>query len=147
MDVANEIDLGIDEPLNELETNLLACMSGQMSREEFLTLFVNSALYIMVDGEPVGDTLGDRKPLVVAMSPDAPRLLAVFSAPQRAQTIIEKFGEFTYPIMVNAQWALDTLGPQMGIAFNPGCHFGFEIAPEGAQQLKAAVDAARAEQG
>jgi hypothetical protein len=34
----------------------------------------------------------------------------------------------------------------MGLALNPGCHFGFEIAPEGAQQLKAAVEQALADQ-
>jgi hypothetical protein len=143
MESSKGVSLDLNEPLNDLEAQLFACMSGAVTREDFLNVFVNSNLFIMVDGEPVGDTLGDRQPLVVATAKDAPKLLAVFSDPQRAAKMTEMFVEYNYPIMVNAQWALQTLGPEMGIAFNPGCHFGFEIAPEGAQQLKAAVDQAR----
>lgn len=131
------------EPLNELEEKLFACLNGELSREEFLGTFLWAPVYIMVDGEPVGDVLGDRKPLVVANAPEAPRLMAVFSDPSRAEKMMEYFGEYNFPILVNTPWVLHVIGTKMGISFNPGFPFGFEIAPEGAQQLKTALEEAK----
>lgn len=135
------------QALNELEQVLFAMWNGEISREDFLRTFLVSDLYIMVDGEPVGDTLGDRRPMVVSTSPEAPRMMAVFSATERAACMTERFPDYSYPILVNCNWVLHCIGPSMGIAFNPGWAMGFEIAPDGAQQLKQALDAAIAQAG
>ncbi len=132
-------DFDIDEPLNELETRLFACLDGLIPREDFLNDFLNATLYILVDGELVNGELGERVPLILATAPEEPGLLAVFSHPTRGERIVEHFTEYIYPVMVNTRWALGTLGPGMGIIVNPGCNIGFEIAPPGAQQLKFAV--------
>lgn len=141
----SNMDSAADEPLNDIENKLAALLRGEMTHEEFLGAFLESELYILVDGEPQGDVLGPRRPMVIASGPDAPRMFAVFSAPTRATRMIQQFSEYSYPILVNCVWVLEHLGPNMGVAFNPGCANGFELAPDGAQQLKMAVLEARAQ--
>ena len=134
-----------DEPLNDLEKQLAELMEGKITQIDFLRTFLTAQLYIMVDGEPTGGVLGDKKPMVIAASPEAPRLLAVFSSPTRAKRMTEQFAEYSFPILVDAAWALEHTGSHMGLAFNPGCANGFELAPEGAEQLRQAVAEARSQ--
>ena len=136
---------GNDEPLNEVERKLHALMLNEISTEDFLETFLQGNFYIMVNGEPQGGVLGDKVPMVVASSEKDPHLLAIFSSPVRAKRMIERFADYSYPILVNADWVFEHLGPTMGITFNPGCTEGFELQPEGAQQLKAAIVQARAQ--
>lgn len=133
--------LSEDEQPTELEITLEKVAAGEVTKEEFLTLFLCSDLFIMINGEPEGDTLGDKKPMVIATGPDAPRMMAVFSKPHRAQRMVLQFPEYSFPVLVSAEWVFAALGSSMGVAFNPGYANGFEIAPEGAQQLKQAFQA------
>lgn len=139
--------IGDEKPLNELEEQLFAMWSGRLGKEEFLRQFLISDVYIMVDGEPAGNTLGDRKPMVLSTASDQPKLMAVFSSPERASRMTQQFPDYNYPIRVDTNWVLHTIGSSMGVAFNPGWTIGFEIAPEGAQQLKMALDNAIAQAG
>jgi hypothetical protein len=136
-----------DEPLNEMESSLLSLMNGRISQIDFLRVFLQARLYIMVNGEPQGSVLGDRQPMVIASAETAPRMLAVFASPTRAHKMVELFAEYSFPIQVDAAWVLEHIGSHMGIAFNPGCPNGFELAPEGAQQLKNALAEARSQSG
>ncbi|HEY9790450.1 MAG TPA: SseB family protein [Candidatus Obscuribacterales bacterium] len=136
-----------DDPVNELESSLLSLMNGKISQADFLRVFLQSRLFIMVNGEPQGSVLGDKQPMVIASAQDAPRLLAVFASPTRAHKMVELFAEYSFPIQVDAEWVLDHIGSHMGIAFNPGCPNGFEMAPEGAQQLKIGLAEARSQSG
>lgn len=129
----------VDDALNEIESTLFAMFKEEMTREEFLGIFLASQLYILVDGEPTGNTLGDKKPMVVSTSPSAPRLMAVFSHPSRAAKMQQLFPEYNFPILVDCDWVFRTIGNSMGVTVNPGWHYGFEIAPEGAQQIKKAI--------
>lgn len=138
---------GADGPLNELEEVLFSMWNGEISKEDFLRHFLISNLYIVVDGEPVGNTLGDRKPMVVSTSAEAPKMMAIFSAPERATRMTQQFPDYNFPILVDCRWVLRCIGPSMGLAFNPGWAMGFEIAPEGALQLKQALDDATARAG
>jgi hypothetical protein len=140
----DEMSLTDDEPLNELENQLLSLMRGEISQEDFLRDFLDSHLYILVDGEPQGGVLGDRKPMVIAANEQAPRMLAVFSAPTRATRMLVAFPEYAHPILVDCSWVLEHIGPRMGISFNPGCQSGFELAAEGAHELQKALLDARA---
>jgi len=139
--------IGNEVPHNELEEKLFAMWRGAVPKEDFLRLFLISDVYIMVDGEPQGNTLGDRRPMVLSTSVELPKLMAVFSSPERAERMTQQFPEYSYPIRVDTNWVLHTIGTTMGIAFNPGWTMGFEIAPEGAQQLKIALDSAIAQAG
>lgn len=132
---------------NDLETQLLEMWDGKITREDFLRQFLMANLFIIVDGEPVGNTLGDRKPMVLSTSIDQPKMIAVFSSPERASRMIAQFPDYNFPIMVDTSWVLRAIGPSMGVAFNPGWEMGFEIAPEGAQQLKQALDSAMTQAG
>lgn len=135
------------EPLNDLEESLFKMWRGQMDKEEFLRTFLISSLYIIVDGEPVGNTLGSRRPMVVSTAPDQPKMIAVFSAPERAERMTKQFPDYNFPIQVDCRWVLQTIGSTMGVAFNPGWVMGFELQPEGAQQLKHALEQAIAQAG
>ena len=130
-----------DEICNELEQSLAGVMEGTVSKEEFLKLFLNSNLYILLDGEPVGGVLGDRVPMVFAPSAESERMIAVFSSPLRTAAMTAKFAEYQFPVLVDTAWVLNHVGPTTGIALNPGCALGFEMASSGAQQLKKALDA------
>jgi hypothetical protein len=133
-----------DSPLNELEEQLFAMWNGGITKEEFLRHFLMSDMFIMVDGEPTGNTLGDKRPMVVATAMDQPRMMAVFSHPDRAIRMTQQFPDYNYPIMVDCRWVLHTVGMNLGVAVNPGWAIGFEIAPEGAQQLRQALEDAMA---
>lgn len=139
--------IGLDEPRNELEQELFSMWNGELSKEEFLRVFLISDLFIMVDGEPAGNTLGEKKPMVVSTAPTEPKMMAVFSSAERADRMTRQFPDYNFPIMVDCSWVLHCIGPTMGIAFNPGWAMGFEIAPEGAQQLKMALDQAITQAG
>jgi hypothetical protein len=147
MNFPNSPEKTPEEPLNALESKLQALMRGEISNEEFLREFLEADLYIMVNGEPTGGTLGDKQPMVIAMSDTSPRMIAVFSSPTRAAKMLEHFSDYSYPIMVRCQWVLEHIGTHTGVAFNPGCPEGFELAPEGAQQLRDALAEARAQSG
>jgi hypothetical protein len=136
-----------DHAHNELEEVLFAMWAGKVSKEDFLRQFLLSNVFIMVDGEPQGNTLGDKKPMVVSTSVDAPKMMAVFSSPERAARMTQQFPDYNFPIQVDCSWVLHCIGPSMGVAFNPGWTMGFEIAPEGAQQLRTALDSAIAQAG
>jgi hypothetical protein len=139
--------VGNETPYNDLETQLFAMWAGKLTKEEFLRVFLVSDLFIIVDGEPVGNTLGDKKPMVLSTAVDQPKLMAVFSAPERASRMTQQFPEYNFPIQVDCRWVLHSIGATMGVAFNPGWTMGFEIAPEGAQQLRTALDSAIAQAG
>ena len=128
-----------DETPTELEWKLAALMNGEIGHQDFLRAFLSAPVYIMVNGEPQDSLLGDKQPMVIAASVDAPRMLAVFATPHRATRMIEQFSDYSYPILVSADWVFEHIGPNMGVSFNPGCRSGFELAPEGAQQLKEAL--------
>lgn len=131
-----------DEICNELERSLAGVMEGTIPKEEFLKTFLTSSLYILLDGEPVGGVLGDRVPMVFAPSAESERMIAVFSSPLRTAAMKAKFAEYQHPVLVDTAWVLNHVGPSTGIALNPGCALGFEMASSGAQQLKKALDAA-----
>jgi hypothetical protein len=139
--------VGNEIPHNELEKQLFAMWRGEITKEEFLRVFLISDVFIVVDGEPVGNVLGDKKPMVISTAVDQPKMMAVFSSPERATRMTQQFPEFNFPIQVDTRWALHCIGPTMGLAFNPGWIIGFEIAPEGAQQLRTALDNAIAQAG
>jgi hypothetical protein len=136
-----------DHPHNELETHLYEMWDGKMTKEDFLRIWLLSDLFIIVDGEPVGNTLGDRKPMVISTAVDQPKMIAVFSSPERAARMIAQFPDYNFPIRVDTNWVLHCIGPTMGVAFNPGWELGFEIGPEGVQQLKHALDNAMTQAG
>lgn len=135
-----------DQAPTELECQLASLMKGEISQTDFLRTFLSAHVYIMVNGEPRSNVLGDKQPMVIAASQDAPRMLAVFSSPRRAHRVVEQFSDYSFPILVSSAWVFEHIGPHMGVAFNPGCSDGFELAPPGAQQLKEAIDKARANQ-
>jgi hypothetical protein len=128
-----------EEPANELEKALAAVLSGETSKEDFLRIFIGSNVYVLVNREPRGDTLGDSTPMVLS-SNNGPHMLALFSSPIRSLKMTELFPDYRFTIMVDCAWALHILGTTLGIALNPGCDLGFELAPDGAQQLKRALE-------
>ncbi len=136
-----------DTAPTELEAKLSGLMNGEVSQTDFLRAFLGAHVYIMVNGEPEGNVLGDKQPMVIAAAEKAPRLLAVFSAPRQAKRMVEHFSDYSYPILVTSDWVFEHIGPNMGIAFNPGCENGFELAPAGAQQLKQALQQMRQSSG
>ncbi len=135
-----QIALEPDEPANELERALALLVAGKMDKNAFLRLFLSSRLYILLDGEPQGNTLGCRSPMVFAASPESPRMLALFSSPVKASAMSELFPEYRYTAMVDSLWAIHCAGPSTGIALNPGAALGFELAASGVQELKLAIE-------
>ena len=127
---------------SELEACLAAVMEDKISKEEFLRSFLQAKLYILLDGPPEGEGLGQRLPMVFAPSAEADRMLAVFTSPMRATAMATRFSEYNHPILVSCPFILSCLGEHIGIALNPGCDLGFEMGAAGVQQLKLALEQA-----
>src|SRR5438105_4713928 len=87
-----------EEPCNELEQALAAVMAEQMSKEDFLRIFLSANLYVLVNSEPKGNTLGDCTPMVISTDAKAPRMLVVFSSPLRSLKMTELHSEYRWPV-------------------------------------------------
>lgn len=126
------------EPANELEEALMQLGSGQIDTSGFLRLLLQAKLYILLDREPQGQTLGGCIPMVISTEQDGPQLLAVFSDPQRGGVMSEHFGDYKWVAQVDFAWIVEHTGDSCGVILNPGSPLGIEIAAAGLKEIREA---------
>lgn len=122
-------------PHNPLEEKLVAMYRKQISISDFLGILIDSRLAIPSDRE-AAVTAPDMnfKPLVItsAMGFD---VLVTFSSLELAEAASSMYPGYGFTAEVDADRFLLQAPENVGFALNPGWHLGFELPPEGLQQI------------
>lgn len=123
-------------PKNPLEEGLVELGSGAIETADFLRMLLQEPLFILLDREPEGATLGGCIPMVVATAKDGPQLLAVFSDPERGGPMIDHFPDYKWVAQVTFAWIIEHAGDSCGVILNAGSGLGIEIAPAGLKEIR-----------
>jgi hypothetical protein len=123
------------KPNNPLEEKLLAMYRKEIKITDFLEILLDSQVIILADRD-VDITGPDMlfNPLAIT-SPMGYNVLATFSSIERAQAAVSRYPEYTFAISVDTSWFLQRAYENVGLALNPGWPFGFELPPDGLQQV------------
>ncbi len=123
------------KPNNLLEEKLVALYKKEMQIIDFLRILFDSQVIILADRD-VDISAPDRKfnPLAIT-SPMGFNVLATFSSLERAQKAVDQFPEYKHAVAVDTAWFLLGAYENVGLAFNPGWPFGFELPPDALQHL------------
>jgi hypothetical protein len=123
------------KPNNLLEEKLIAMYRKEIKITEFLEILLESQVIILADRD-VDITGPDMhfNPLAITshMGYDA---LAAFTSIERAKRAFSEYPEYGFAVAVDTSWFLLGAYENAGFALNPGWPFGFELPPEGLQQL------------
>jgi hypothetical protein len=123
------------KPNNPLEEKLLAMYRKEIKITDFLDILLDSQVIILADKD-VDITGPDMnfKPLAIT-SPMKYNVLATFSSVERAQAAVSRYPEYAFAVSVDTSWFLQRAFENVGFALNPGWPFGFELSPDGLQQM------------
>jgi hypothetical protein len=123
------------KPNNPLEEKLLAMYRKEIKITEFIELLLDSQVIILADRD-VDISIPDAhfNPLAIT-SPMGYSVLATFSSIERANAVASRHPDFGYAVAVDTSWFLSKAYENVGFALNPGWPFGFELPPEGLQQM------------
>lgn len=121
----------LSQPLNPLETLLLATRAGGQGIAGLLDALLESEVVILLDKEPGSDAgtsllEGRVLPLVLSNPQGAP-VLAVFSAAERSVPMALQFPTFGFALPVAFRELLKVIRPGVGLVMNPGTTLGFEM--------------------
>ncbi len=124
-------------PKNELETKLLAAWEGSLSGDEFMQELLVSEVFMPIEDDEVMQGVqrsSHAQPLVLEAE-DGTQVVAVFTSPDRAKFFLKDFPLYGGGLLTEFKWVLEKMGSGHGVALNPGCEVGFDMAPEMLSQL------------
>ena len=123
------------KPNNPLEEKLLALYRKEIRIIEFLELLIESQVVILADRDvDISRPSMYFNPLAIT-SPMGFDVLVTFSSLERAKAALARYPKYPCAMAVNTKWFLQGAYENAGFALNPGWPFGFELAPEGLQQM------------
>jgi len=125
------------EPLNELEYLIDGASRDLVSIGTLWQVLLRSELYVLCDKEWDGRTADPSlKTLLMAPGNGEADLLAVFTAPQRAEKALQKYADYQKLVKVPGGLALHQVGGKLGLAVNPGGAFDMQMPPQALDTLK-----------
>jgi len=123
------------KPNNPLEEKLLAMYRKEIKITEFLEILFDSQVIILSDRDvEISGPDMHFNPLAIT-SPMGYDVLATFSSIERARAAVSKYPGFEFAVGVDTAWFLRGAYENVGFALNPGWPFGFELPPDGLQQM------------
>ncbi len=127
-------------PTNPLEHRLLDARAGQATTAQLLEALFASQVYVLlnVDLGVTGAWRSDALPLVLN-SPTGVPLIALFSAPERAQGWPERAPAFPHGVLIDFHLLLRDMAPGVGVVLNPGLALGVELSPTIMQGMRERV--------
>jgi hypothetical protein len=123
------------KPNNTLEEKLVAMYRKEIKIAEFLEILFDSQVIILSDRDV--DISGydmHFNPLAIT-SPMGYDVLATFSSLERAKPALSSYQGYDFALAVDTAWFLRGAYENVGFALNPGWAFGFELPPDGLQQM------------
>jgi hypothetical protein len=133
--------------LPALERALAAFQDTLEGRTAVLTTFIGTRIYVLLDRPWVGRSLPISETRLLFVSDGESKeqaMLAVFTERAKAETAMAAMGEFQYPVEVDAQWALLSVPPKVGVRINPNAEPAFKILPELTLELRKIAEANQA---
>lgn len=125
------------QPLNELEYLIDGASRDLVSIGTLWQVLLRSELYVLCDKEWDGRTADPSlKTLLMAPGKGEADLLAVFTAPARAELALKKYAEYQKLVKVPGGLALHQVGGKLGLAVNPGGAFDMQMPPQALDTLK-----------
>lgn len=126
------------DPLNDLETALVAAKTGTGSIDALIDRLQASQVFLLLDRDPGPETARDEsaQPLTLNNALGQP-VLAMFSAPERSISMTMAYPQYGVGVWVGFPWLLRLVRPGVGLVLNPGAVAGFEMPAEGVLSLQA----------
>lgn len=126
------------DPLNELETALVAAKAGTGTIDALIDRLQDSQVFLLLDRDPGPEEARDDSALPLTLSNAQGRpVLALFSAPERSISMTLAYPQFGVGVWVAFRWLLRLVRPGVGLVLNPGAVAGFEMPAEGVVSLQA----------
>lgn len=125
--------------LSPLESALAGFTDDIEGRKTVLTAFLESRVHVLLDRPWDGRSLPNSETRLLFVSDGDNKdqaMLAVFTDRSKAETAMAAMGEFKHAVEVDAQWALLSVPPQVGVRINPNAEPAFKILPELAIELR-----------
>ncbi|CAN7349837.1 SseB family protein [Brevundimonas sp. LjRoot202] len=117
-----------------LEAAIIAAQDGG-SLDELASAFMNSYVVVMLAEDPGPDPQA-LSPLTVS-TPQGYLALVVFTTAGKCSNWSRNAPQYPHALLVRADWILNVVGDEYGIAVNPGEAVGFSMPPFGVAQMKA----------
>jgi hypothetical protein len=114
---------------NDLERQLVKAHKKEVSFSQFLELFLISEIFVLSASEVMPDGTG-LEPLL--FDKQSVQMLGVFTALPKASLFEDKAPYF---FTTNGKNLLKSLPHRCGLVVNPGYDIGFDLPPEGIQNI------------
>jgi hypothetical protein len=132
------------EARNELEKQLAAAQSGDITSEDLLNTLLQSQVFMPVEEEKAAvlniQRTNRAQPLVLTAEDGTP-ILVLFSSPERAKDFTKDYPGYGGGLLAEFTWVLEKMGSGYGIALNPGSDLGFDMEPETVESIIAELSA------
>lgn len=123
-------------PRNRLEEQLLQAEAGAVSPDAFLKGLMDTQVFMPVeDQQEIGGFQHTRPVRPLTLATDTGAVLALFSSPERAKTVLAAHPGYGGGLLLEFRRALG-YAEGLGIALNPGQDVGFELEPDSVAGLK-----------
>jgi hypothetical protein len=123
----------VSVPRNDLERLILDVQSGQLDAEEFAKHILSEQVFLPVKDEKhkiAGFQSSTKAEPLVIDDDEGNRVMLLFSAPEQAKTFLNEYPDYSGGLVVEFAWVLRRMGPELGIALNPGNDIGFDFDAE-----------------
>ena len=117
-----------------LEAAIIAAQNGG-NLDDLASAFMKSYVVVMLAEDP-GPNPQTLSPLTVS-TPQGHLALVVFTTAGKCSNWSRNAPQYPYAREVRADWILNVVGDEYGIAVNPGEAVGFSMPPFGVAQMKA----------
>jgi len=119
-------------PHNDLEVQLSAAQSGEISSDVFFEYLIGTQVFMPVT-TPEADNINKVIPLTIETEDG--NAYAVFSSPNRAKALLKQFPDYENGMLVDFKWLLTQAAPDLGLSLNPGLEMGIDMAPDMLKQF------------
>jgi hypothetical protein len=124
-------------PGNDLERSLVLAQQGQLPIPALMRELGKHQVVVLLDRElpESGQWESEIQPLVLS-SPGGQTVLAIFTSIERASPMASRSSSHKFALLVDFNWALHGVGPEVGLVINPGWPVGFEMPAQGVAQIR-----------
>ena len=120
-----------------LEAAIIAAQDGG-SLDDLASAFMKSYVVVMLAEDP-GPDPQTIAPLTVS-TPQGHLALVVFTTAGKCSNWAHNAPQYPHALLVRADWILNVVGDEYGVAVNPGEAVGFSMPPHGVARMKARVN-------
>lgn len=129
-------ELKILEPVDLLESTLRGVRDGDQEMHTFLQMLLRSKLFVPSKIEPSPQTQGTAFSPVIVQSEDGP-VVVCYTNSSRAPADADSPVSAPHALLVEAEWILRIVPPEIGMWINPGWDVGILMPAKGLAEFKA----------